>query len=41
MVHEFAAQSGGTARIRSEIGKGSSVTIYLPRAMTRDPEIHP
>jgi CheY-like chemotaxis protein/two-component sensor histidine kinase len=32
MVHGFAAQSGGTMRIRSQPGKGTSVTIWLPRA---------
>ncbi len=32
MVHGFTAQSGGTMRIRSRPGKGTSVTIWLPRA---------
>lgn len=32
MVAGFAKQSGGTVRINSEIGRGTSVTIYLPRA---------
>jgi PAS domain S-box-containing protein len=32
MVHGFAAQSGGSMRIRSQPGKGTSVTIWLPRA---------
>ena len=32
MVAGFAKQSGGTAHINSEIGRGTSVTIYLPRA---------
>ena len=36
MVAGFAKQSGGTARIKSEIGRGTSVIIYLPRA-TADP----
>lgn len=31
MVYGFAGQSGGTARIYSESGKGSRVCIYLPR----------
>jgi signal transduction histidine kinase len=32
MVAGFAKQSGGTARIISEIGRGTAVTIYLPKA---------
>ena len=31
MVYGFAAQSGGAVKIESEIGKGTAVTIYLPR----------
>ncbi|WP_244465808.1 ATP-binding protein [Devosia soli] len=31
MVHGFAGQSGGTARIYSEVGQGTMVCIYLPR----------
>jgi signal transduction histidine kinase len=31
MVYGFAGQSGGAARIYSEVGKGSMVCIYLPR----------
>ncbi len=31
MVHGFAGQSGGTAKIYSELGKGTMVCIYLPR----------
>ncbi len=31
MVYGFAAQSNGTARIYSELGKGTMVCIYLPR----------
>jgi signal transduction histidine kinase len=32
MVHDFAVQFGGTATIQSEVGRGTSITIYLPRA---------
>jgi PAS domain S-box-containing protein len=32
MVHGFTAQSGGAMRIKSQPGKGTSVTLWLPRA---------
>jgi PAS domain S-box-containing protein len=32
MVHGFARQSGGTVRIESELGVGTTVRLYLPRA---------
>jgi signal transduction histidine kinase/CheY-like chemotaxis protein len=31
MVHGFAGQSGGTARIYSELDRGTMICIYLPR----------
>ena len=31
MIYGFARQSGGHVRIRSEVGRGTSVFIYLPR----------
>ncbi|WP_421992578.1 ATP-binding protein [Roseococcus sp.] len=31
MIYGFARQSGGQVRIHSEVGKGSTVCIYLPR----------
>ena len=30
-VHGFAHQAGGTVRVRSELGKGTTVTMLLPR----------
>ncbi|MGA8611801.1 MAG: PAS domain S-box protein [Xanthobacteraceae bacterium] len=34
-VHGFVHQSGGTAQIESELGRGTVVTIYLPRSHER------
>jgi PAS domain S-box-containing protein len=34
-VYGFAKQSGGAARIESELGRGTTVQIYLPRAAGR------
>lgn len=31
-VHGFATQSRGTVRIRSAVGKGTSIELYLPRS---------
>ena len=33
-VYGFAHQSGGQAAIHSELGRGTSITLYLPRAKT-------
>ena len=33
-VYGFAHQSGGTVTITSELGRGASVTMYLPRALS-------
>jgi len=38
MVYGFAKQSGGHAIIASELGQGTIVTLYLPRAVS-DPEV--
>ncbi|MGV1848361.1 MULTISPECIES: PAS domain-containing protein [Rhizobium] len=34
MIHGFVNQSGGRVRIHSEVGKGTTVTIFLPRHAT-------
>ncbi|HEX3861090.1 MAG TPA: response regulator [Stellaceae bacterium] len=33
MIHGFVRQSGGQVRIYSELGKGTSMFVYLPRHM--------
>jgi CheY-like chemotaxis protein len=38
-VYGFAHQSGGTVTVASEVGKGTKLTIYLPRASAAAPEI--
>jgi signal transduction histidine kinase len=35
MVYGFARQSGGLASIRSEVGRGTAVTLLLPRGKVR------
>jgi PAS domain S-box-containing protein len=35
-VHGFAHQAGGTVNVSSALGKGTSITIYLPRGEPRD-----
>ena len=35
MVYGFARQSGGSASIRSEVGRGTVVTLLLPRGKVR------
>jgi len=36
LVYGFARQSGGSASIRSEVGRGTAVTLLLPRAPNPD-----
>jgi PAS domain S-box-containing protein len=31
-VHGFAHQSGGTVHVESQVGRGTTITIYLPRS---------
>ena len=38
MVHGFVRQSGGQARIYSEVGQGTMVCLYLPRHHGKDEE---
>ncbi len=40
MVHGFAEQSGGVATIESEVGKGTTVTLLLPRSIESEEPSH-
>ena len=35
-VYGFAYRSGGTMQIHSEVGSGTTITIYLPRSHAAD-----
>ena len=37
-VYGFVRQSGGTVRIRSKLGEGSTLTLYFPRMLGGDPK---
>lgn len=41
MIYGFARQSGGQVRIYSELGKGTTMCIYLPRYIGEAPETEP
>jgi PAS domain S-box-containing protein len=41
MVRDMATQSGGDLRVSSERGRGTTVTIYLPRAVSASQEPAP
>jgi PAS domain S-box-containing protein len=40
-VYGFAHRSGGTVQIASEVGRGTTITIYLPRSHTAVPAPSP
>jgi two-component system, NtrC family, sensor kinase len=40
-VYGFAKQSGGTATVSSTLGRGTTVTVYLPRSAEAAPAISP
>lgn len=39
MVYGFAKQSGGHVKIYSEVGRGTSVKLYLPRLLTKTEQL--
>jgi CheY-like chemotaxis protein len=41
MVRDMAIQSGGDLRVSSEPDHGTTVTVYLPRAVSAPPEMAP
>jgi CheY-like chemotaxis protein len=40
-VHGFVHQSGGTVTIKSDVGRGTRITLYLPRASAESPAAAP
>src|SRR6202042_2132567 len=40
-VHGFAGQSGGWVDLQSSVGSGTTVSLFLPRARSRQPDSPP
>jgi signal transduction histidine kinase len=40
-LYGFVRQSGGTVKITSQVGSGTTVTIYLPKATRAAPQVEP
>jgi signal transduction histidine kinase/ActR/RegA family two-component response regulator len=40
-LYGFVRQSGGTVKIASQVGSGTTVTIYLPKATRAAPQVEP
>jgi CheY-like chemotaxis protein len=40
-VHGFAHQAGGTVKVESELGKGSTISILLPRDRSKQESLEP
>jgi signal transduction histidine kinase len=41
LTKNFVEMHGGTMRVRSEVGRGSTFTVHLPRTVALDPDRRP